>query len=119
MTKKEDRMSDSPPPVAAKVPLWVDCQFETGFARGEDQVTKIRLRKPTGGELRGLNLQSLLSADADAIIKILPRISDPILTIADAEALEANDFAEAADAITGFFLSAGQKKMVEELKSRS
>lgn len=104
---------------AAKAPTWVDVEFETGFARGDEQITKIRLRKPKAGELRGLSLQAVMTADVGAVIELLPRISDPIMTKQDAEALEADDFTEAADAITGFFLSAAQKKMVGQMKSTS
>ncbi len=111
-------MSDSPTPAPAKGPLWIDVEFAVGFARGEEQVTKIRVRKPKAGELRGLNLQTLLNGDVNAMIAILPRISDPIMTEADAADLEADDFTEVADAVTGFFLSASQRRMVAELQSR-
>ncbi len=117
MIEKEIRMSDSPAP-ATKAPLWVPVRFETGFERGDDQITAIKVRKPKAGELRGLNLQSLLNGDVNAIIAVLPRISDPVMTTADVESLEADDLTEAADAVTGFFLSASQRKMVAELQSR-
>lgn len=104
---------------AAKGPTWVDVEFETGFTRGEDQITSIKLRKPKAGELRGLSLQAVMTADVGAVIDLLPRISDPIMTKEDAASLEADDFAEAADAITGFFLSAAQKKMVASMRSTS
>lgn len=111
-------MSDATAP-ATKGPTWVVVDFETGFARGDDQVTNIRLRKPKAGELRGLSLQAVMTADVSAVIELLPRISDPTMTKEDAASLEADDFAEAADAITGFFLSAAQKKMVASMRSTS
>ncbi len=119
MTDKENRMSDSPAPEKNNGPLWVPCHFETGFTRGEEQIRKVMLRKPRGGELRGLTLQDLLRADVGAILTVLPRISDPIMTVADAESLEADDLAEAGDVITGFFLTSAQKKMVADLQSMS
>lgn len=112
-------MSDLPPPAASNQPVWKECTFETGFTRGEEQITKVRLRKPKGGELRGLNLQDLMRADVNAIITILPRISDPIMTVADAENLDADDIAEAGGVITGFFFNSGQRKMIEEMMSTS
>lgn len=111
-------MTDAPA-AEAKGPTWVSVQFETGFARGDDQITAIRVRKPKAGELRGLSLQSLLSGDVNAMIALIPRISDPILTEADAAGLESDDFTEVADAVTGFFLSAAQKKMVAQMTSTS
>lgn len=111
-------MNDSPAP-AAKSPIWIDVELETGFTRGDDQIKAIRVRKPKAGELRGLSLQSLISGDVNAMIAIIPRISDPIMTEADAAGLESDDFTEVADAVTGFFLSAAQKKMVAQMTSTS
>lgn len=110
-------MSDAPAPAASNGTVWVDCNFETGFKRGDDQVTKVRLRKPKGGELRGLNLQDLMRADVNAIITVLPRISDPIMTPQEAADLEADDLAEAGGVITGFFFNSAQRKLIEEMMS--
>ena len=112
-------MNDAPPTAAGNQPVWKECTFETGFTRGEEQITKVRLRKPKGGELRGLNLQDLMRADVNAIITILPRISDPIMTVSDAENLDADDIAEAGGVITGFFFNSAQRKMIEEMMSTS
>ncbi|ENY81908.1 phage tail assembly protein [Sphingopyxis sp. MC1] len=110
-------MSDAPAPSATKQPVWKECKFEHGFVRGDKVITDIRLRKPKGGELRGLNLQDLMAADVNAIITVLPRISDPIMTVADAESLEADDIAEAGGVITGFFFNSAQRAMIEKLTS--
>lgn len=101
-------MSDTQP-VTPPSPVWLDCHFETGFRRGDEQIKSIRLRKPKGGDLRGLSLKDLMQADVDAIITILPRISDPIMTTADAADLEAQDIAEAGGTITSFFYTSEQK----------
>ena len=111
--------NDTATPDAAKKAVWKECNFDTGFTRGGEQITKIRLRKPKGGELRGLNLQDLMRADVNAIITVLPRISDPIMTVADAESLDADDIAEAGGVITGFFFNSAQRKMIEEMMSTS
>ncbi len=55
--------------------------------------------------------------DVNAIITVLPRISDPIMTVADAESLEADDIAEAGGVITGFFFNSAQRAMIEKLTS--
>jgi hypothetical protein len=110
-------MNDTPPPATGNQPIWKECTFETGFTRGDEQITKIRLRKPKGGEMRGLNLQDLMRADVNAIITLLPRISDPTMTVSDAENLEADDIAEAGGVITGFFFSSAQMKMIREMTS--
>lgn len=112
-------MSDAPAIAAEATPRWKSCDFETGFARGDDQIKSVKLRKPTAGELRGLNLQDLMRADVNAIITVLPRISDPIMTAADAASLEADDLAEAGGVITGFFFNSAQRKMIEDMTSTS
>lgn len=93
-------------------PVWVDVEFEVGFKRGDDQITKIRLRKPKGGDLRGLSLKDLMHAEVDAIITVLPRISDPIMTTQDAAGLEAQDIAEAGGTISSFLYTSAQRAML-------
>lgn len=105
-------MTDAPAAQQNNGPVWVDCDFETGFTRGDERILKVRLRKPIGGDLRGLSLKDLMQADIDAIITVLPRISDPIMTAHDAASLEAQDLAEAGGTITGFFYTSAQKKMM-------
>lgn len=68
-------------------PQFIDVTLEHGIQRGDATITKLRLRKPRAGELRGLNIQDLLRADVTAVIGILPRISDPILLREDADNL--------------------------------
>jgi hypothetical protein len=99
-------------PTVAKGPTWVDVNFEVGFIRADQAITKIRIRKPKGGDLRGLSLKDLMQAEVDAIITVLPRISDPIMTVQDAAALEAQDLAEAGGTISSFFYTSAQKAMM-------
>ncbi len=58
---------------------------------GKD-VTGIDLRKPRTGELRGLKMTNVLQMDTDAMIKLLPRITQPPLTSAQVAALDPADF---------------------------
>lgn len=82
--------------------------------RGETLIEKINLRKPKAGDLRGgLNMTDILQCDVGALLTIIPRISNPVLIADEADNLEADDFAEIAGAIRGFFMSADQKAAVE------
>lgn len=54
--------------------------LDTPIQRGTTTIGEITLRKPNSGELRGLSLQRLHQADADEILKLLPRITTPSLT---------------------------------------
>ncbi len=96
-----------------------DVTLEDGFVRGDDTIRKVTLRKPSAGELRQLSLQDLVRSDVGSILTLLPRISDPIMTDADAASLSPADLAECAGVIAGFFMTADQRAMVERLTSTS
>lgn len=78
--------------------------LDTPIQRGEQSITEITLRKPTAGELRGLNLVSLISIDVGAIIEILPRITTPFLSKADAAALDPADLMQLGTVVAGFLV---------------
>ncbi|KTT43870.1 tail fiber protein, partial [Pseudomonas oryzihabitans] len=59
--------------------------------RGETRIEEISLRKPTAGELRGVSLSELLNLNVDAIVRIVPRISQPSLSEAEVRALDPAD----------------------------
>ncbi|MET1080301.1 MAG: phage tail assembly protein [Pseudomonas sp.] len=63
---------------AAKPPHSVD--LDTPIVRSGQTITRVTLRKPRSGELRGMNLVDLMQMDVNALQKVLPRISSPILT---------------------------------------
>lgn len=104
----------APPPIStATLILQHPIQREGG------SITELTLRKPKGGELRGLNIQSLMVGDVSSIIALLPRISVPIITAHEAAQLEAEDFAEAAGIIHLFFVSSAQKMVIREMMGGS
>lgn len=70
--------------------------------RGDKEIVDITLRKPNTGSLRGCSLSGLLTADVDQVVKILPRISDPVLTELDIEALDVKDLIQCAGEIVTF-----------------
>lgn len=65
---------------------------------------EVRLREPKAGELRGLSVQALVTMDVGAMLRLLPRISEPALTPAELETLGAADFGELAGIAAGFFI---------------
>nr|WP_329760957.1 phage tail assembly protein [Stenotrophomonas geniculata] len=77
--------------------------LETPIQRGEQVIRSVRLRKPNAGELRGLKLHELAQMDVTALVTLLPRISQPLLTQHDASRLEPADLVEIARVIGGFF----------------
>lgn len=76
--------------------------LETPLKRGEQTIDAITLRKPRAGELRGLSLFELVKMDATAIMTLLPRITAPAITRAEAERLDPPDLFELGTEIANF-----------------
>lgn len=72
--------------------------------RGEKEITKVTLRKPNSGALRGLKVSALLDLDILSIQTLLPRISDPLLTKAEVEQLDPADITQLGTEIASFFV---------------
>ncbi|MGD8163425.1 phage tail assembly protein [Pantoea sp. FN0307] len=53
--------------------------LDTPVKRGKEQITSVTLRKPQSGALRGTRLQALMDMDVNAMMTVLPRISQPAL----------------------------------------
>lgn len=77
-------------------------ELDTPVKRGEQEITDVELRKPSSGELRGIQLADLLQMDVGALIKLLPRISP--LTEAEIRALDPADLVALGVKVTGFLL---------------
>lgn len=89
--------------------------LNTPITRETGAIATLTLRKPKAGNLRGLSLQSLMQSDINAIITVLPRITEPFITEHEAANLEADDLAEIGGALLGFFLTPAQKAMAAAL----
>lgn len=74
------------------------------IARGETKITEIEIRKPNSGALRGVSLRALLDFETDAIIKVLPRVSEPPLLEAECVRMDPADLVQAGAKIAGFLL---------------
>ena len=57
--------------------------LDQAIQRGDTTITEIQLRKPKAGEMRGLNMTDVVQMDVNALTKLLPRITTPILTEAE------------------------------------
>ena len=83
--------------------------------RGGKTIASLTLRKPKAGELRGLTLSDLIGLDIGTIIKVIPRISDPVLTDDEAADLDPADLTEIGGAIRGFFMTRAERAMMDRL----
>lgn len=104
---------DSPNPAPDNAPRFTTVTLSAPIVRGETQIATLTLRKPRAGELRGLTLTDIMGSDITALLTLIPRITDPILTPHEADQLEADDLSEIGGAIRGFFMSRSERAMIE------
>lgn len=90
--------------------------LDTPIKRGEQTIETITLRKPSAGELRGTQLHDLAMMDVGALSKVIPRISDPILTPAEIHGMDPADFMQCAAEVAGFLTP---KAALAQLASQS
>lgn len=78
--------------------------LDTPLKRGEQTVTRVELRKPLAGELRGVHLAELLQLDVDSIIKVAPRITSPALAEIELRRMDPADLLALGTKIAGFLV---------------
>lgn len=78
--------------------------------RGEQIIDAVKLRKPSAGELRGIKLVDLLQIDVTAVATLLPRITEPTLTVADVNKLDPADLVAIGTHTAGFFVPKAQRE---------
>ncbi|WP_110972848.1 phage tail assembly protein [Pseudomonas huaxiensis] len=76
--------------------------LDTPVKRGNTEIDQVTLRKPTSGELRGLNLSELLQLDVGSLIKLIPRITS--LNEYEASKLDPADLVAIGTKVIGFLL---------------
>jgi len=88
---------------------FVDVPLTKPLVRGETTHTSIRLNKPGAPELQGCQMFSLVQMDVTQAQKVLPRISQPVVSASDflggANAnIDIADLFTMASEIAGFLL---------------
>ncbi len=81
----------------------------TPIQRGETTIKTVSLRKPDVGALRGLKMTDLLQMDVNAMLLVLPRITDPALLPTEVNALDPADFLNLSGNLVSFFMTADQQ----------
>ena len=80
-------------------------ELDSSIQRGEQTIDSLTLRKPTAGELRGVNLSDVLQLQTDALIKLIPRLSSPSLTEHEVRQMDPADLVQCGGEIAGFLLT--------------
>lgn len=83
-------------------------KLDQPIKRGEQEITEITLRKPTAGELRGVPLLQLMQIDVAALATVLPRITNPTLTVQDVNAMDSADLMQAGLEVCSFLVPKAQ-----------
>jgi hypothetical protein len=107
-------MTEATEPQAATARKTAIVSLDTPIKREGGDVTSLTIRKPQGGELRGLRLPDLLNGDTTALITVLPRITTPFISEQEAASLEADDLVSIADEVIGFLLTAKKREMIRQ-----
>ena len=66
--------------------------LDNPIKRGEQVIEQVTLMKPNAGTLRGVSLAAVANSEVDALIKVLPRMTAPMLTEQEVAALGAVTF---------------------------
>lgn len=72
-------------------------------------IDSVRVRKPFGGELRGLELSAIIRGQYDQTALCLSRCTVPNLMISEIEKLDPFDLGALSGTLTGFFMTPPQK----------
>lgn len=108
-------MPDTPPPSPTHEKTRVTVELENPIQRGETALAQIVVRKPGAGELRGLTLQALGQSDVNALLTLLPRITEPPLAAHEVEKLEVEDLSSFAGVVFDFFLTSDARSKIRTL----
>ena len=83
--------------------------LDAPIQRGEQTIESIQIRKPKSGELRGLALVELGQLKVDALTKLLPRVTMPMLTPAEVSNMDPADLLACGAEIGSFLLQRAQR----------
>ena len=101
MTNKTDT-TNAPATPAAPAHAAATVTLECPITRGATTITKLHLRKPKAGALRGINLAELLMLRAESVMVLLPRITEPPLLKHEVENMEPVDLIACATEVVNF-----------------
>lgn len=77
-------------------------ELDIAIKNGDTEINEFSLRKPLGGDLRGVNLMDLMNMKIEALATVLPRISTPVIHEHQVYQLELSDIANVFAGIFSF-----------------
>ncbi|HAB74365.1 phage tail assembly protein [Pantoea septica] len=79
-------------------------ELDTPILRGKTEVTSVTVRKPQAGALRGIRLQALMDMDVNAMMAVLPRVTNPALTVQEINEMDPADLLTLSVEVITFLL---------------
>lgn len=89
---------------------FAEVELETPLKRGDSEITKVRLRRPSAGDYRGTTMSAAYAMDPVALGKVISRISDPMISEAEYLTMDADDAAELGGEVVDFLLTTRKKE---------
>lgn len=80
--------------------------LDSPIKRGDTDIAEITLRRPLGGDLRGLTLIDVSMAKVDALSTLLPRITTPVIHANDVKQMDSADLMDIGLEVADFFTKA-------------
>lgn len=80
--------------------------------RGETLISEVTIRRPKAGELRGVSLMELGNLSVAALQTILPRITQPTLTVQEVANMDPADLTELGSEVVLFLVKKADRNMV-------
>lgn len=93
-------------------------ELENPIIRDGKQITKVTVRMPMAGDLRGTSLQQLMSGGTAEIQTVLRRVTSPMLTESDFAEMPGADFIELSTEVMGFLTPRRYKAQAENQDSQ-
>ena len=90
-----------------------DIPLQTPIARpGAEPIAAVRIVRPKAGHMRGLALSAVLRLDVNALVTLLPRVTQPALLPHEVDDLEPGDLLALGGAIAAHFITPAQVSQI-------
>ncbi|VVT07299.1 phage tail assembly protein [Erythrobacter sp. EC-HK427] len=107
--------SPAPPASDTKAKNFITAKLIEPITRGEITIDQLTIRKPKAGELRGLVLSDVIGLDITALLKLIPRVTEPALTPDECQDLDPADLTEIGGGIRSFFMTRGERELMDRM----
>lgn len=99
----------NPAAIPGKTPIFAIVTLDEPIERpNAEPIKEVRVRKPDAGTLRGLKLVDVINVDVNAMVQLLPRITEPVLHQPTLNAMNVSDFVALSNEVALFLPQKGE-----------